>query len=62
MSTNNGHTNGTPDIKWLEQLANQFFKTVPNDTSSIPTYNIDKPASGVSPSAPDQGNVKDISH
>ncbi|MCS3801473.1 family 2A encapsulin nanocompartment cargo protein cysteine desulfurase [Niastella sp. OAS944] len=62
MSTNNGHTNGTPDIKWLEQLANQFFKTAPNDASSIPTYNIDKPASGVSPSAPDQGNVKDISH
>lgn len=62
MSTNNGHTNGTPDVKWLEQLANQFFKTLPNDSSGIPTYNIDKPASGVSPSAPDQGNVKDINH
>lgn len=74
MSTNHQHTNGTPDIKWLEQLANQYFKTLPNDTGNIPSYRlgesktspVNKPvngngvANGVSPTALEQGNVKDI--
>lgn len=72
MGTNHQHSNGTPDLKWLEQLANQFFKALPNDTSSIPSYRLDQAdpspinihkhvnGNGVSPTAPEQGNVKDI--
>lgn len=60
MSTNHKHTNGTPDIKWLEQLANQYFKTLPNDTGNIPTHRVDKPTNGVSSTTLEQGNVKDI--
>lgn len=76
MSTNNGHTNGTPDINWLQQLANQFFKALPNESAGIPSYRLDQPdsspvnfqqpvngngvANGVSPTAPEQGNVKNI--
>jgi cysteine desulfurase / selenocysteine lyase len=43
MSTNHQHTNGKPDVKWLEQLANQFFKSLPNDVSGIHTYRLDEP-------------------
>ena len=72
MSTNNGHTNGTPDVNWLQQLANQFFKALPNESVGIPSYrldqperspvNLEKPANdnGVSPTTPEQGNVKNI--
>ena len=76
MSTNHEHKNGSPDITWLQQLANQFFKALPNDSAGIPSYRLDqqdrspanfqKPANnngvanGVSPTAPEQGNVKNI--
>lgn len=76
MSANHEHKNGTPDINWLQQLANQFFKALPNDSAGIPSYRLDqqdrspvnfqKPvngngvAHGVSPTAPEQGNVKNI--
>lgn len=43
MSTNHQHTNGTLDIKMLEELANQFFKSLPNDQSGILTYTLDQP-------------------
>jgi cysteine desulfurase/selenocysteine lyase len=76
MSANHEHKNGTPDINWLQQLANQFFKALPNESAGIPAYRLDqqerspvnfqKPvngngiANGVSPTAPEQGNVKNI--
>ncbi|OQP46288.1 hypothetical protein A4H97_31285 [Niastella yeongjuensis] len=68
----NGHANGLPDVKMLEQLANRFFKTLPNDQSAIPTYRLEPPApangavlqsvagSGISPSALEQGNSFDL--
>jgi cysteine desulfurase/selenocysteine lyase len=66
MSENNHHANGLPDIKILEQLANQFFKAPPHEQSDIPTYNLGKPiprslaGSGISPSALEQGSVINI--
>jgi len=72
MSTNHEHKNGTPDINWLQQLANQFFKALPNESAGIPSYRLDQPehspvnfqkpvnGNGVSPTAPEQGNVKNI--
>jgi cysteine desulfurase/selenocysteine lyase len=43
MSTNHQHTNGLPDIKVLEQLANQFFQALPGDAANIPSYRLDQP-------------------
>jgi cysteine desulfurase / selenocysteine lyase len=43
MSDNHQHTNGLPDLKVLEQLANQFFKTLPNEQAGIPAYRLDEP-------------------
>lgn len=67
MSTNHQHTNGKPDIKMLEQLANQFFKGLPDDQPGIPTYRVDDSpipksvaGSGSSPSALEQGTTFNI--
>lgn len=70
MSENNHHANGAPDLKILEQLANQFFKTLPNEQGGIPTYNLGESrlpvspsslaGSGISPSALEQGSVFNI--
>ena len=61
------HTNGLPDLKMLEQLANRFFKTAPQEEGTIPTYRFDEPlysngsvpksvaGSGSTPSALEQG-------
>ena len=68
MSENNHHANGQPDIKILEQLANQFFKALPYEQPDIPTYNLGQPiprslaGSGSSPSALEQGSVMNINH
>lgn len=68
MSENNHHANGLPDLKILEQLANQFFKAQPNVQSDIPTYNLGQPipkslaGSGISPAALEQGSVISINH
>ncbi|MFL5743730.1 MAG: family 2A encapsulin nanocompartment cargo protein cysteine desulfurase [Niastella sp.] len=66
MSENNHQANGLPDLKILEQLANQFFKASPSEQSAIPTYNLGQPiprslaGSGISPSALEQGSVMNI--
>lgn len=66
MNENNHQANGLPDLKILEQLANQFFKAQPNEQSAIPTYNLGQPipkslaGSGISPSALEQGSVINI--
>ena len=44
MGENHQHTNGLPDLKILEQLANQFFKAPPNDKADIPTYQLGQPS------------------
>ena len=43
MSSNHQHTNGLPDLKMLEQLANQFFKTLPDDHAAIPSFRLHQP-------------------
>ncbi|THU40474.1 cysteine desulfurase [Niastella caeni] len=60
MSTNHQHSNGVdsnggPDVKILEQLANRFFKVLPNE--DIPKSIA---GSGISPSALEQGNAFSI--
>ena len=76
MSENHQHTNGLPDLKVLEQLANQFFRSLPNEQAGIPTYTLGEPrfsgehangaipkslaGSGSSPSALNQGGTFNI--
>jgi cysteine desulfurase/selenocysteine lyase len=68
MSENNHQANEVPDLKILEQLANRFFKALPNEQSGIPTYNLGEPVpsslagSGISPSALEQGPPMNINH
>ena len=64
-STNPGHL---PDIEELQKLANQFFKSAPNEDIILPAqnpYSATKPpvslaGSGVSPSAIHQGNAVNL--
>jgi cysteine desulfurase/selenocysteine lyase len=44
MSSNHTPTNGVPDAKILEQLANQFFKALPGEQPAIPAFRLDKPS------------------
>jgi cysteine desulfurase/selenocysteine lyase len=56
MSENHQHTNGLPDVKMLEQLANRFFSAQPNEQADIPTYTVGEPRFPIFPSASLAGN------